>query len=316
MGITVKNPGLFTTVQDEGRIGYQQYGVSPSGPMDARAFHLANLLAGNPLTEGALEMTLSGPSLDFDEDEIIAITGCDMSPEINGEAVPMYQALRVRKGDSLTFGFAAEGARGYLAFAGGLDIPLVMGSKATLPGKKLGGYQGRKLEKGDVIGFVSPKTDIPHLSERVLPQPVFPADEVVLRAIAGPQDDEFSREELRKFFWYSAKITDEYDRMGCRLKREEPLHHLGDGNIISDGIALGSVQVPTNGQPIIMLADRQTVGGYTKIATVITPDIGRLAQARPGMQLRFVRVSLETAQDICIREQEELETIRKEWEVE
>lgn len=307
MGILVQEPGLFTTVQDEGRYGYQQFGVTPSGPMDARALHIANILVGNPMGEGALEMTFQGPALQFEEDTIIAVTGADMRPTVNGAPLPMYEAVAVHKGDTVKFQFAVNGSRGYIAFAGGLDIPLVMGSKSTLASKGLGGVEGRKLQKGDKIGFTEPKTELPHMEARHTAKPVYPTSEITLRVVKGPQDDCFSPEELHRFFWHSFEITNEFDRMGCRLQREEPVHHLGDGNIISDGIACGSIQVPTNGQPIIMLADRQTVGGYTKIGTVISTDLGKLAQARSGMRVRFIDVSLELAQDLYIREAEEME---------
>lgn len=313
MGILVQEPGLFTTVQDEGRYGYQQFGVTPSGPMDARSLHIANILAGNPMGEGALEMTFQGPSLQFEEDNIIAVTGADMHPTVNGTAVPMYQAVQVCKGDVLKFQFATNGSRGYVAFAGGLDIPLVMGSKSTLVSKGLGGVEGRKLQKGDRIGFSAPRTELPHMEDRHVSKPSYPAKEIVLRVVRGPQDDCFSNEELHRFFWHSFKITNEFDRMGCRLEREEPVKHLNDGNIISDGIACGSIQVPTNGQPIIMLSDRQTVGGYTKIGTVISVDLPKLAQAKPGMQIRFIEVSLELAQELYIREAEEMEQAEKLW---
>lgn len=306
MGILVQEPGLFTTVQDEGRFGYQQFGVTPSGPMDARSMHIANLLVGNPMGEGTLETNFQGPTLQFEEENIIAITGGDMQPTVNDEPVPMYQALQVHKGDVLRFQFAVGGTRGYIAFAGGLDIPLVMGSKSTLVSKNLGGMDGRKLQKGDRIGFVEPKSSLPHMSDRHVSKPTYPTDEIVLRVVRGPQDDCFSKEEIRRFFWYGFKITNEFDRMGCRLEREEPVHHLQDGNIISDGIACGSIQVPTNGQPIIMLADRQTVGGYTKIGTVITVDLPKLAQARPGMRVRFQEVSVELAQDLYEQELDEM----------
>ena len=135
----------------------------------------------------------------------------------------------------------------------------------------------------------------------------------MLRVVRGPQDDCFSPEEIRRFFWHGFEITNEFDRMGCRLERKEPVKHLNDGNIISDGIACGSIQVPTNGQPIIMLSDRQTVGGYTKIGTVITVDLAKLAQAKPGMHVRFAEVSLELAQELYIRESEELERADVLW---
>ena len=300
MGILIQEPGLFTTVQDEGRYGYQQFGVTPSGPMDARSFHIANLLVGNHLGEGALEMTFQGPTMKFEEANVVAVTGADMKPTLNGEPAPMYEAFAVKKGDVLKFQFATNGSRGYVAFAGGLDIPLLMESKSTLASKGLGGVDGRKLQKDDHIGFAAPKTELPHMESRRVAKPEFPDKEVV-------QDDCFSEEEIRRFFWYGFKITNEFDRMGCRLERSEPVKHLQDGNIISDGIACGSIQVPTNGQPIIMLADRQTVGGYTKIGTVISVDLPKLAQAKPGMHARFVEVSLALAQDLYIRELEEME---------
>ena len=311
MGILIQEPGLFTTVQDEGRYGYQQFGVTPSGPMDARSFHIANLLVGNDLGEGALEMTFQGPTMKFEEANIVAVTGADMKPTLNGKPVPMYEAFAVEKDDVLKFQFAMNGSRGYVAFAGGLDIPLLMESKSTLASKGLGGVDGRKLQKDDHIGFTVPKKELPHMESRKVAKPEFPNKEVVLRVIRGPQDDCFSEEEIRRFFWYGFKITNEFDRMGCRLERSEPVKHLQDGNIISDGIACGSIQVPTNGQPIIMLADRQTVGGYTKIGTVISVDLPKLAQAKPGMHVRFVEVSLELAQDLYIRELEEMEQADK-----
>lgn len=311
MGILIQEPGLFTTVQDEGRYGYQQFGVTPSGPMDARSFHIANLLVGNDLGEGTLEMTFQGPTIKFEEANIVAITGADMKPTLNGKPAPMYEAFAVEKDDVLKFQFAMNGSRGYVAFAGGLDIPLLMESKSTLVSKGLGGLDGRKLQKDDHIGFTAPKTELPHMESRKVSKPEFPNKEVVLRVIRGPQDDCFSEEEIRKFFWYGFKITNEFDRMGCRLERSEPVKHLQDGNIISDGIACGSIQVPSNGQPIILLADRQSVGGYTKIGTVISVDLPKLAQAKPGMSVRFVEVSLKLAQDLYIRELEELEQADK-----
>lgn len=310
MGIIVENPGIQTTVQDEGRFGYQQFGVSPAGPMDAKSFYLANILVGNQRSEGALELTFSGPTLKFEKDNIIAITGADMTPKVNGQPIPIYEAVLVHAGDVLSFGFVnGTGCRSYLAFAGGLDIPLVMGSKSTLMRNELGGMKGRKLEKGDEIGFVNPKTELPNMEKRKLEPEKFPEKEITLRVLTGPQDTEFSEEELKRFFWYGATITNEFDRMGCRLQREEPVKHLGDGNIITDGIAFGSIQVPTNGQPIIMLADRQSTGGYTKIGTVISVDLPKIAQSVPGYKVRFVRVGVELAQKLYLRQLKQLDNL-------
>ncbi len=312
MGIIVENPGIQTTVQDEGRFGSQQFGVSPAGPMDLKSFWLANVLVGNNKNEGVLEMTFQGPTLKFEQDNIIAVTGGDLLPTINGEAIPMYQAVLVHAGDELAFGITnGNGCRAYLAFAGGLDIPLVMGSKATLMRNNLGGLNGRKLEKGDRIAFSNPKTELPNMAGRKLAPAVFPKGEITLRVVTGPQDDAFSEEELKKFFWYSAKITNEFDRMGCRLEREEPLKHLTDGNILTDGVSFGSIQIPSNGQPIIMMADRQTTGGYTKIGTVISVDLPKLAQSMPGYKVRFVRVGIELAQTLYLRQLQTMKDLDK-----
>lgn len=312
MGIVIENPGILTTVQDEGRFGYQQFGVSPAGPMDTKSFYIANILAGNNRTEGALEMTFQGAQVRFEKDNIIAITGADMSPNIDGTPVPMYQAVLVHAGSVLTLGMTnGNGCRAYVAFAGGLDIAKVMGSKATLMRNELGGMDGRKLEKGDIIGFAAPRKKLPNMELRRLKPEIFPKKELTLRVVRGPQDYEFTEEECRKFFWYGAKISNEFDRMGCRLEREEPLHHIGDGNIITDGISFGSIQVPPNGQPIIMLADRQSTGGYTKIGSVISVDLPLLTQSMAGYRVRFVEVSIELAQDLYIRRLNELDNLEQ-----
>lgn len=310
MGIIIENPGILTTIQDEGRFGYQQFGVSPAGPMDTKSFRLANILAGNDCGEGALEMTFQGATLRFEEENIIVVTGADMSPNIDGEPVPMYEAVKIPAGAVLAFGMTnGNGCRTYIAFAGGLDIVRVMGSKSTLMRNELGGMNGRKLEKGDRIGFAEPKASLPNMHLRKLAPEVFPKKELALRVVRGPQDYEFTEEECRKFFWYGAKITNEFDRMGCRLEREEPLHHIGDGNIITDGISFGSIQVPPNGQPIIMLADRQSTGGYTKIGSVISVDLPKLVQSMAGYKVRFIEVSIELAQDLYVRQMREFERL-------
>mgnify|MGYP005810531767 FL=1 len=311
MGIIVENPGIQTTVQDEGRFGYQQFGVSPAGPMDTQSFYIANILAGNRRGESALEITFMGPELKFEKDNIIAVTGANVSPSVNGEAIPMYQAVLVHAGDTLSFGVARGGSRAYIAFSGGLDVPVVMGSKATLMRNKLGGVEGRKLEKGDRIGFCCPRTTLPNMEMRRMEPEVFPQGDITLRVVTGPQDSAFTEEEVRKFFWYSAVITNESDRMGIRLEREEPLKHIKDGNILTDGVAFGSIQVPTNGQVIIMMADRQTTGGYTKIGTVISVDLPKLAQAQPGYKVHFVRVGIQLAQELYLRNKKKLQNLEK-----
>lgn len=310
MGVVVEKAGILTTIQDQGRFGYQQFGVSPAGPMDVEAFYLANILAGNDRGESALEITFQGPVLRFEEANVIAVTGGDLKPRLNGKPLPMYQAVAVRANDELAFGsMCGNGCRAYLAFAGGLDVPVVMGSKATLLRNQIGGLEGRKLKAGDVLRFSNPQKTLKHMDSRRLLGRIYPRDEITLRVVTGPQDSAFSEEEINRFFWYSGKITNEFDRMGCRIQREIPVRHKTDGNIITDGIAFGSIQVPTDGQPIIMLADRQSTGGYTKIGTVISVDLPVLAQSLPGYQVRFVRVGIELAQTLYMRRLDKLNKI-------
>ncbi len=307
MGFSVENPGVLTTVQDEGRYGYEQFGMSPSGPMDVRAFRTANLLVGNPMGESALEATVLGPTLRFQIDNVVAVTGADMSPVLNGRPCPMYQAVAVKAGDQLRLGAAKTGCRTYLAFAGGLDVPQVMGSRATALQNRVGGYQGRKLAKGDQIGFRAPD---PALTlPRTAPVPAPAGREVTIRVILGPQDDLFTQEGIQTFLSQPYTVSKDFDRMGCRLEGAV-ITHKTDGNIISDGMVTGAIQVPTSGQPIIMLAERQTVGGYTKIATVISADLPLVGQCKTGDVIRFQKVSIEEAHRLWRTFNRELENLK------
>lgn len=293
MRFLVEAPGLLTTVQDGGRYGYERFGMSPAGPMDRRAFRIANILVGNRRDESALEATVTGPTLVFDGDGVIALTGADMDSELNGAPCPTYRALAVHAGDRLSMGAAKEGCRAYIAFFGGLDVPPIMGSRATALQNRIGGYEGRKLAAGDAIS-VRAEGPLPgNLAGRQAPRPVFSRD-ITVRVILGPQDDLFTREGLDTFLTRPYTVSNDFSRMGYRL--EGPvIHHVADGNIISDGIVAGAIQVPTSGQPIIMMAERQTVGGYTKIAAVISADLPLVGQCRPGDTLRFRAVSVEEA---------------------
>lgn len=307
MGFVTENPGVLTTIQDEGRYGYEQFGMSPAGPMDGTAFRTANLLVGNPEGESALEATVLGPTLRFDQDNVIAVTGADMAPSLNGQPCPMYQAVSVKAGDQLKLGAAKTGCRAYIAFAGGLDVPQVMGSRATALQNKVGGYQGRKLAKGDAVGFRAPNPALP--LPRTAPVPAPAGREVTIRVILGPQDDMFTKEGLDTFLSQPYTVSKDFDRMGCRL--EGPvIQHKTDGNIISDGMVTGAIQVPTSGQPIIMLAERQTVGGYTKIATVISTDLPLVGQRKTGDVIRFQAVSVEEAHRAWRETNRELEELK------
>lgn len=310
MSLTVLAPGLITTVQDLGRYGYQQYGVPVSGAADPRSARLANLLVGNDENEAVLECTVLGPRLRFDGPAVIALTGGDLGARLDGRPLQRYRALAVKAGQELSFSGLRSGCRAYLAFAGGPDVPSVMGSRSTCMKAGLGGFKGRKLEKGDVLAFREEKETLPGMESRVLGEDFSPQKQYELHVVPGPQDDLFTEEGLRTFLGESYTVTAQSDRMGCRL--EGPvIAHRGSADIISDGISFGAVQVPGDGKPIIMLADRQTTGGYTKIATVITADFRFLGQLKGGDTVRFKAVGIEQAQLLYRLEQQYFAGIRQ-----
>lgn len=302
---------MLTTVQDLGRNGYQSQGFSVAGVMDVRSFKIANLLLDNPENEAVLEFTLIGPTLQFTSDTIIAITGGDFQPTINGEPAPMYTALYMKRGDILKFGSARTGSRGYIAFSSYLDIPVVMGSRCTNLKSKIGGYKGRKLKDEDYIGFRIKRRYLPYFLSRKLDLDEFDEEEVTLRVVMGPQDDMFTKQGIHTLLSETYTVTSDFDRMGCRL--EGPFIASKNGSdIISDGIAFGSIQVPAHGKPIVLLADRQTTGGYAKIATVATVDIPKLVQRKTDHKIRFKAITVEEAQKLYLEEEEQYVAMRSQ----
>lgn len=309
MGMVIINPGIYTTVQDEGRFGYEQFGVSPAGPMDKRAFHIANLLVANPMEEAELEMTIIGPEIRFTCQAVIALTGADMRPLLNGKPVCMYRAFQVLPKDVLLMQSACGGCRTYMAVAGGMDIPVVMGSRSTLVKNGIGGFKGRPLKGGDEILLRQDVGIINNLPARWVPAKHIQPGCRQVRVLMGPQDHRFTRKGLEDFFHGTYKVTGDSDRMGYRL--EGPgLEHVEDGNIISDGIVMGSIQVPTSGQPIVMMADCQSIGGYTKIATIISVDLPVMGQCRAGDEIRFIPVDIEEAQKMYRDYYREMEALK------
>ena len=314
MGIRVLKAGMLTTVQDLGRTGYQSQGFSVAGVMDVRSFKIANLLLDNPENEAVLEFTLIGPTLQFTSETIIAITGGDFTPTVNGEPVPMYEAVYVNRGDILKFGSARTGSRGYIAFSSYLDIPVVMGSRCTNLKSKIGGFKGRKLKDEDYIGFRMKRRYLPYFLSRKLKPDDFSAESETLRVVLGPQDDMFSKQGIDTFLSQEYTVTSDFDRMGCRL--EGPFIAAKDTvDMISDGIAYGSVQVPSHGKPIILLADHQTTGGYPKIATVASVDIPKLVQRKTDHRIRFTAISVQEAQKLYREEEKAYEKMRSEIHV-
>ena len=309
MGIKIIKAGLLTTIQDMGRYGYQETGMSVSGVMDTRSASLANILAGNDENEGVIEVTMMGPTIEFTADNIIAVTGGDLGAALDGAPLTTYKAILVKAGQTLSFAAPKAGARAYIAFAGGLDVPVVMGSKSTNLKSKIGGHEGRKLEAGDEIAFAAPKTVLSNMEERQMKAPDFSARTHEIRVVLGPQDDCFPQSSIDTFFNGEYTISNEYDRMGCRMQGPVIKHKVG-GDIITDGISFGAVQVPSHGNPIVMMADHQTTGGYTKIGNVISVDLPILAQCMPGHKIHFKWISIEAAQYWYCREKKEFSELK------
>ena len=290
--IEVIEPGAQTTVQDLGRRGQLRYGIPPSGALDVGAFIIANRLVGNADDAGALECTLTGPRFRVDARCAIAVTGADVPVSVNGQGVETWRTLLLEAGDTVRIGAARSGLRSYVAFSGGLDVPLRLGSRATYLRGKLGGLEGRALRKGDRLALLAATLPpVHHLANDAVP--VY-GTEAVARIVLGPQGDRFTRAGIETFLSSPYPLLPQSDRMGARFAGAR-IEHVRGHDIVSDGIAAGSVQVPGDGQPIVLLADRQSTGGYTKIATVCSFDLGRIAQLRPGQVLRFTAVSLEEA---------------------
>lgn len=297
--VIVHTAGLLTTVQDRGRYGYQRFGMPVSGAMDVFSLELANLLVGNDLNAACLEATISGPELEFTGATWVAITGADMDPHLNGQGIPMNTAINVRPGDRLGFRGLRSGCRTYISFAGGIAVPPVMGSRSTYLRAGLGGFHGRALMTGDELPLGEP-AGRPRLKKT--PEGLIPEykHEQTIRIISGPEAHYFEIAGLRNFLSTEYTVTAQSDRMGYRLSGEPIRHKEGMTNIISAGISLGTVQVPGDGQPIILMADRQTSGGYARIANVITADLTLLAQMKPGDKLRFKETALDLAQKIYL----------------
>lgn len=296
--LNILDAGFFTTVQDGGRRGWARYGVPPSGPMDAVAFQAANALVGNPPDAAALEITLTGPVIQIEPETLIAVCGASFELWMDKLPVPNWHALYVRPGQILTFGPRRNGARAYLAVAGGLALPPYLGSQATYIKGGFGGLDGRALRPGDRLpSGAHPQREAVAQAGRVWPPEKRPpyTETPTLRVVWGPQKAAFSAVGCDVFLNNMYTVTNAADRMGLRLQGPA-ITHRGATGIVSDGIVTGSIQVPPNGQPIVMLVDHQTTGGYPKIATVIQADLPLLAQCLPGQQIAFRAISLSAAQ--------------------
>jgi len=304
---SVLTPGGYTTIQDQGRFGYQQMGIPVCGVLDAFAFHAANLLVANFRNAAVMEITVMGPRLEIIAEADLAVTGAEIGMTLNDQPIEVWKSFSVKPGDILDIQQVQSGCRAYLAVNGGIDVPEVMGSRSTYVGGNMGGYHGRLLKAGDVIKCGRAKR-LPRM--RQTPSDMIPSypSEIVIRAIPGPQDD-FFLEGLDVIFHSDFMVSTKADRMGYRL--QGPKVEIRKGmpkSIISEPTMPGGVQIPPDEQPIILMVE-QSVGGYTKIVTVISVDLSKVAQATPGDTIRFERVSLETAHALYQEQQKTLQDL-------
>jgi biotin-dependent carboxylase-like uncharacterized protein len=308
----VIEPGILTTIQDMGRYGFSQFGVPPSGVLDTFSLRVGNLLVGNREREACLEITLMGLKIKVLKEVVIAITGGDLSPTLNEEPLEMWRTHLLVEGDVITFKKVRAGCRAYLAVSGGFVVPKIMGSSSTYLSGNFGGLEGRKLRRGDILYSLNISPPLNKLGLR------FPSDwilsldkKVPLRVIPGPQNHHFTEKGFQTFCSSSYQVTPQCDRMGVRLEGPK-IERRSDveESIISEGLISGAIQVPGDGKPIIILTELVT-GGYTKIATIISTDLSKVAQLKPGDQVRFKPISIEEAHDLLKEQEEKLKGFRK-----
>lgn len=303
-GLKVLVPGLHTTIQDLGRIGFQAIGVPVSGALDCFSLRLANALVGNPQGMAVIEILLSGPTIETAADSVrVAVVGAGAGLEIRGmqpRVVPAGVSAILRQGEIFRVIVGPQSACCYLAVEGGIAVPPVLGSASTYVRAQLGGLHGRQLQREDVVPLT-----VPHPSARPdlrVPEPLPVTSKQPIRVVLGPQQEYFTEDALAALLNVEFRVSQSADRMGLRLDGP-PLQHRGGWDIISDAIATGSIQVPGSGQPILLLADHQTTGGYPKIATVISADLPVVGRRRSGDSIRFAAVEVEAAEALCQQEE-------------
>jgi antagonist of KipI len=307
----VLEPGILTTIQDRGRYGFSQFGVPPSGALDTFSFRVANLLVGNQEGEACLETTIMGLKLKALREVVVAITGGDLSPTLNGESLEMWRTHLLIEGDVLNFKKVRAGCRAYLAVSGGFVVPKIMGSGSTYLSGKFGGLEGRALKRGNILYTFDIQSPLSKLGL------LFPSDwipplekEVLLRVIPGPQNHHFTEKGFQTFCSSSYQVTPRCDRMGIRLEGSK-IERRSDveESIISESLISGAIQVPGDGKPIIILTELVT-GGYTKIATIISTDLPRVAQLKPGDRVQFSPISIEEAHQLIRKQEERLQSFK------
>jgi biotin-dependent carboxylase-like uncharacterized protein len=319
--IRVRQPGLLSTVQDAGRFGEYALGMPPSGAMDLFSYQVGNYLVGNQEGAAGLEITYFGPELEFTGAAIIALTGAKMPPKINGEEAPMWEALGVGEGDVLSFEYLKSGARCYLAVGGGIEVPLFMHSRSTYTLIGLGGHEGRALQEGDELK-VGETGDRPDQVGRRVDEEHIPtySSETELRVIIGLASYRITEESMEEFLSTTWTVTPDADRVGYRyrggelkfVEREQPAGAGSDpANVVDFGYPIGSIQVPGGVEPIVLMNDAVTGGGYATIGTVISADRDRLAQTKTNDKTRFRSVDLEEALEARRERRQQMEEVRQ-----
>lgn len=335
MSVQIIRPGLLATIQDLGRYGFQQYGVVVGGAMDSHSLRLANVLVGNEEGEAAIEVTMMGTSLQFNEDTLISITGGNLNPVIDGRPVPLWRPVFVKKDTILSFAGCKTGCRAYIAVAGGFSIPSVMNSKSTYIRGEIGGFKGRALQAGDVIPLAEENSfslKVKKALQRKLKHDSFVAADwyvpferylsgKVIRIVKGTEFEAFSEVAQKEFFEQEFQITPQSDRMGYRLSSGSSLQLEQPFELLSEAVANGTIQVPSDGNPIVLLADRQTTGGYPRIGQIAAADLPIIAQMKPGDRVRFKEISLDEAEQLYMEREKEIKQIRtalllKKWSFE
>jgi antagonist of KipI len=318
MGVRVNKPGLLTTVQDLGRFGHQKSGIIVSGAMDTLSIRLANLLVGNKGSDAALEVSLFGPTLTFEVDSVISICGANLSPTLNGVSISLNKPISTRRGDILEFGQPLLGGRCYIAFKGGIGVEPVLASRCTCLPAGFGGFKGRALQKGDFLPITQAKTKnkLNWKLSSYFDSLLFSREPI--RILKGIHYDLFDPKSKHVLTSETFTMTKDANRMGFRLEGQ-PLHLMNQQELLTEGVTFGTVQVPANGHPIILMADRQTTGGYPKIAQIASVDLPRVAQLQMGESISFVMISVDEAQKLLMERENALQALQKvisaKWKV-
>jgi len=293
--IIIEEPGMLSTIQDLGRFQYQKFGVPTSGALDSLAFQIGNILLGNSSDNPGIETTLSGPTIKFKSNMWICITGAQSSPILNEKKIQMWKPIYVKENSILKWGSLNWGIRSYILFNMNMAMEKIMNSYSTNTSLGIGGYKnGLPLQKGDKINLINSHNSMPSLNNNFnyTKHYIRQENNITLRIILGPHDDYFNQNEINKLLSSEFIITPQSNRIGYRLSGPE-IKHSKKSDIISEGGALGSIQIPGDGQPIILLHDRGTTGGYPKIATIASVDIPKISQAKPGQVIKFKEIGIE-----------------------